>query len=205
MPETKMTRTTWGMVVLLMVAIGATAIHRSLASNQQQDHQHHQQASQPPTQSAASLPPLIANGADDPSAIPDLIAYEILLNSVAEDVATSEPERMRARGLAKKTGLPAEKLEALRNTANKFRVDIKGFDAQALELKDRHWPKPDPSVRGQLNALQQQKEAVLRQAFRSLLEGLSDEDREKLNKRLLEIKGRVKVYQEVPIEKYQKQ
>ncbi len=203
MAKTTMTKSKWMLVVLLMIALGATAINRSMASNQQQDHQHHQQALQTQAQPSASLPPLIADGAKDPSAIPDLVAYEILLDSVAENAAISEPERVRARGLAKKTGISADKLETLKNTANKFKEDINGFDAQARELKDRHWPKPDQSVRGQLNALQHQKEAALRQAFRSLLEGLSDADKESLNKRLLEIKGKVKVYQDVPIEKYQ--
>lgn len=203
MPKTKMTKSKWALVVLVMITLGATAIHRSIASNQPQDHRQHHQALQSQAQPSASLPPLIADGANNPSAIPDLVAYEILLNSVADNSEISEPERLRARELGKKTGLPADKIESLKNTANKFKGDIKGFDAQALELKDRHWPKPDQSVRGQLNALQHQKEAALRKAFQSLLDGLSDEDKEKLNKRMLEIKGKVKVYQDIPIEKYQ--
>jgi hypothetical protein len=48
------------------------------------------------------------------------------------------------------------------------------------------------------------KEAILSREFNSLLERLNDEEREKLNNRLMEIKRKVKVYQELPIEAYQK-
>ncbi len=199
---------TWTLVILVTVALSATAIRHTMAQAQQ-DHSQHQMAAQTSAATKDSGPPPIADGDTNPGAIPDLVAYEFLLNSIAEGPALSEPERLRAKMLAEemssvRIGLAKEKVALVKETANKFKDDIKSFDAESKGLKDRNWPKPDQSIFGQLNALQQQKEASLRKAFNSLLGQLSDEDKEKLNKRLLEIKRSVKVYQDIPLEKFQK-
>ena len=199
MPETKMSKTKWGLVVIVMIALGAAAISRSMAANNQQDHQHHQAAAQ-----ARDTPPqLIADGANDPSAIPDLVAYEFLFGSIAETPEMGEPEMLQARRLSLKTGLAVDKVHFIRKNADKFKGEIKGFDTQARDLKDKHWPKPDQSVRGQLTALQNQKEASLKKAVKSMMDGLSSEEKEAVNTRILEIKKKIKVYQDIPIEKFQ--
>jgi hypothetical protein len=195
-----MTKAKWMLVVLLMIALGATAIHRSLASNQSSAHQHHQQAQQ----GKKTLPPTIADGATNPHAIPDLVAYEFLLKSVADGAGTTEPERIRAKIFVGKTGLDEEKNKKLTATANSFRAALAPVAAQVKELKDRHWPNPSPSVMAQLGDLQRQREAILREQFNSLMEQLNDADKEKLNKRIMEIKSKVKMYPSLPIEKFQK-
>jgi hypothetical protein len=192
-----MTKEKWIMAIILVAGILAIGFIRSTASNSHLSHQHQQQAS-------ALLPPLMADGATNPSAIPDLIAFEFLLNSVADGLGTSEIERSRAKILAEKTNLPPDKIELLKSTANTFRLDIRNLDAQVMEIKDRHWPKPNPSVFNELSALQKQKEARLSGALNSLLAQLNDEEKEKLNNRILEIKKKVQVYQELPIEAYQR-
>lgn len=202
MPKTKMTKSKWALVAILMLAVGATAIHRSMASNQSQDHQHHQQAS-PPQQAQQNLPPLLVDGAIDPSAIPDWVAYDFLFHSVTNGPDDSDLERTRASVLAQKAGLSEAKTKVLKDTASKCREELKILKAQERALKDQHWPKPSESIMGQLTALQHQKEAALHRSFRSLLVQLDDEDIAKLNKRLLEIKKSAKVYQDIPIEKYQ--
>ncbi len=202
MPKTKMTKSKWGLVLLLMLAIGAAALSRSMASNQSQDHQHHQQAS-PPQQAQQNLPPLMADGANDPFAIPDWVAYDFLFILIADGPNNSDIERSRATVVAKQVGLSEAKTKLLKDTANKCREELKALKAQERALKDENWPKPSESVKGQLTALQNQKEAALHRSFRSLLVQLDDEDIAKLNKRLLEIKKTTKGYQDIPIEKYQ--
>ncbi len=201
MPKTKMTKSKWALVVLVMIVIGATAIHRSMATNQPQDHQHHQQAQKdkPKTQ------PLIADGSVNPQAIPDIVAYEFLFNSVADGAGLTEPERIRARIFADRIGLEYRNYQVLRVKANEFRAKLTPLDAQAKELKDRNWPNPSESVKGQLGSLQAQKENMLKRQIKDLERHISASDKEKLNKRLLEIKSKVKMYEPLPVEKFKKQ
>ncbi len=200
MPKTKMTKSKWALVVLVMVALGVTAIHRSIASNQPQDHQHHQQAQK----DKPKTPTPFADGAVNPNAIPDLVAYEFLFNSVADGAGLTEPERMRAKLFVEKIGLDDLQRKKVIATANGFREKEAPLKAQAKELKDRNWPNPSSSVMAQLGNLQAQKERALREEFRSLREQLNDSDKEKLDKRLLEIKSKVKMYPPIPLEKFQK-
>ena len=161
------------------------------------DHSHAQQKAVGP------MPPLLADGANNPAAIPDRIAYEILFNSITTAPQASEAERKIAQGLAKKTGLDDAKTELLRQISNDFKSRISAFDRQAMELKDRHWPKPSVAVMNQLDALQKQKEAVLDGMINSLPGRLGAEDAQKLSLRIEEIKKKVRSYQEVSIEAYQ--
>lgn len=206
-----MTKSKWIVVVVLACAlITVGAFKRTSASNaqptqavQNQDpHQHHQQSQQ--ARVPSEMPPLLADGATNPQAIPDLIAYEILFNSVAIPTAASEVDRLRANNMAEQTDLSSEKIETLRSAANSFRDKIANLDAQAKVIKDRHWPKPGAAAQNDLIALQKRKEAVLRQEFNSLTKQLNDEEQEKLNSRLLEIKRGVRAYQELPIEAFQR-
>jgi hypothetical protein len=195
----------WTLFILLAAVLVTTAINRTIASNHQQTnqpdhHQHHQQQ----RNQASALPPLLVDGALNPNAIPDLVAYEFLLNSVADGAGTTEPDRIRAKILVGKTGLSEQKNQALTATANSFRVALAPLNAQAKELKDRNWPTPSSSVLAQLDNLQRQKETILRARFNALLEQLNDDDKEKLNKRILEIKSKVKQYPSIPVEKFQK-
>ncbi len=159
------------------------------------DHTHMQQK--------GNMPPLLANGVDNPAAIPDIIAYEILFNSITTAPVTGEAERKVAQGLAKKMNLDDAKTELIRQSANDFKSRISAFDQQALELKDRHWPKPAPAVMNQLDALQKQKEGILNGIIKSLPERLGAEDAQKLLQHIDDIKKKVKVFQEVPIEAFQ--
>jgi hypothetical protein len=156
--EEMMTKVKWIMAAILVAGVLSMAIVRSTASNHHQERQHRQQTS-------TSLPPLLADGSTNPSAVPDLVAYEILLNSVADGagsdgIGSSEAERSRAGILAKKTKLSTDKIELLKATANTFKANIRNLDTQAMELKDRHWPRPNQSVFNELSALQRQKEGV---------------------------------------------
>ena len=182
-----------------VIAVLATVllIGAGVGKSKSHDHSHAQQ------KAVGQLPPLLADGANNPAAIPDRIAYEILFNSTATTPQTSEAERKVAQGLAKKTGLDDAKAELLRQISNDFKSRISAFDRQALELKDRHWPKPSAAVMNQLDALQKQKEAVLDGMINSLPGRLGTEDAQKLSQRIEEIKKKVRAYQEVPIEAYQ--
>ena len=198
MPITKITKTKWALALLLMATVLAIPLIRSRASNNHQPN---------PQQTKDSLPPLLADGATDPSAIPDLIAIEILFKSVSvtDNDGNNETERSRAKAFIGQTKLAADKAEKLTAFANNFRESIRDLDAQAMNIKDRHWPKPGPEALNQLSALQKQKEAALNRVFTSLLENLNDEDKGKLFLRLQDIKRNVKVYQGLPVEAYQKQ
>src|SRR5262245_7251361 len=200
MTRLKMTRTKWVVTLLLAVSVLSAPFMRSKASN------HHRSQEQ---KAPATLPPLIADGSVDPDKIPDMIAFEILLKSVevrsiADGVGDSELERLRAKVLAEKTNLPADKIEILIATANNFKDSIKILDAQAMDVKDRQWPKSNQAAINQLSGLQKKKDTQLRQAYLSLLSQLTPEDKAKLFSRLREIKKGVRAFQGVPTEAYQK-
>lgn len=185
-------------VVPVIVALAVVLlIGGGVGKSKSHDHSHKQQAA------TGQLPPLIANGSENPAAIPDRIAYEILFTSITTTPQAGEAERKIAQGLARKTGLDNAKAELLRQIGDDFRNRISTFDRQATELKDRHWPKPSVAVMNQLNALQKQKEAVLDGMIYSLPGRLGAEEAQKLSQRIEEIKSKVRVYQEVPIEAYQ--
>lgn len=178
-----------------MALAAALLIGAGVNKPKSHDHAHMQQK--------GNMPPLLVNGADNPAAIPDIIAYEILFKSITTVPVTGEAERKIAQGLAKKMGLDEAKTDLIRQSANDFKSRIRAFDQQTLELKDRHWPKPSPAVMNQLDALQKQKEGILNGIIKSLPERLGDEDAQKLSQRIEEIKKKVKVFQEVPIEAFQ--
>ncbi len=177
-----MTKTKWVLVALLAgTLVTAATLKRTMASNDQfvqnpDQHQHHQaqQQRRPPS----DMPPLLADGATNPYAIPDLIAYEILLNSVALPTAVSEIDLLRVKILAEKTNLDPDKVGMLKTAAHAFRDRIISLDAQAKVIKDRDWPKPGPAALNELSALQKQKEAILSEVFNSLVKQLSNEEKE---------------------------
>ncbi len=181
-----MTKATWSSILLLTVGVLSIPYFGGIAPNRHQAHLFQQQTPAPP-------PPLLADGAINPSAVPDLIAYEILLTSVAE-AGAAEVDGLRARLLAEKTKLPADKIELLKVAANTYRANVKRLDAQAAEIKERHRPNPAQTAAAQLGELQRQKEAMLSGIISSFLGKLNNDEKEKLNKRLLEIKKNVKVY-----------
>jgi len=188
----------WLFVVPVIAALVAIlVIGAGAGKSKAHDHSHKQQ------QAVGPAPPLLADGASNPAAIPDRIAYEILFTSITTTPQAGEAERKIAQGLARKTGLDDAKAELLRQIGNDFRNRISVFDRQAMELKDRHWPKPSVAVMNQLDALQKQKEAVLDGMIYSLPGRLGAEEAQKLSQRIEEIKKKVSVYQEVPIEAYQ--
>jgi hypothetical protein len=199
MPETKMTKMKWGFVALLMVVIGAAAISRSVASNKQQDHSAHQQA-----QGKKEYQPVLVDGSKTPNAIPDLVAYEFLFNSVANGAGTTETDRIRAKHYIGKTNLKEQKQKLIIEKANGLKENIKTLDAQAKEIKDRNWPNPSSAVMAHLNQLQAQKEKMIREQIDTLRDQLSNEEKELLDLQIIEIKQKVKVFQPVPIEKFQK-
>ena len=195
------TKVKWSLVILLTAVLVTTALNRTMASNNQQadQHQHQHQQNQ-----VSALPPLLVDGALYPHAIPDLVAYEFLFNSVADGASTTESDRLRAKVFAGKTGLDDQKRQVLTTMANSFRATLAPLNAQAKELKDRNWPIPSPAVLAQLDKLQRQKETILRERFNALMEQLNGSDKERLNKRILEIKSKVKQYPSIPVEKFQK-
>lgn len=151
-----------------------------------------------------ALPSPLADGATNPDAVPDLIAYEILLNSIAGN-SVGELDRLRADVLAKQTKLPVEKVELLKQHALNFKLEIKALDNEVEGLKKAYWPKPSPAVMNQLAALQKQKEAILDRVVHAFVDRLNDDEKQQFNTRLMEIKRSVKVYPEPPIEVYQHQ
>jgi hypothetical protein len=207
-----MTKSKWIVVVVLASAlITVGAFKRTSASNdlpvqadQNQDpHQHHQQLQQ--ARVPSEMPPLLVDGATNPYAVSDLVAYEFLLKSIADGGANeTDAERGRAKMLLDKSRLGEKDAALLKAVANGFKGGLTALDAQAKAIKDRNWPNPSRNVMDRLAQLQQQKETMLKQRMDSLFSLMSEDQRTKLNERILEIKRKVKVYQDVPVEKYQK-
>ncbi len=199
MPETKMTKMKWGFVALLMIVIGAAAISRSVVSNKQQDHSAHQQ-----TQNKKEYQPVLIDGSVNPNAIPDLLAYEFFFSSVANGAGTTESAKRRAKYLIEKIKISEQTQKLITDKANGIKEQLKPLDAQAKDLKDQNWPSPSSSVMAQLNNLQAQKERMIREEIDTLQGQLNDKEKEELSLQILEIKKRIKTYQPIPIEKFQK-
>jgi hypothetical protein len=193
--KTKLTAAFLTTAVLVTAIFNATKASNHQQHDQSNQHQHHQ---------TTALPPLLIDGEKNPVAVPDLIAYEFLLNSVADGALTSNQDRARAKIFADKTGLNPQNLNSLAAIANSFKQGIDPLNMQVKALKDRHWPYPSQAVMDQLANLQKQKESVLKARFDALLIQLDKGEKEKLDKRILEIKRKVKIYQGTPVEKYQK-
>jgi hypothetical protein len=208
-----MTKSKWIVVVVLAGAlITVGAFKRTSASNdrtvqavQTQDpHQHHQM-SERQAGTPVEMPPLLVDGATNPQAVSDLVAYEFLFRSIADGGANeTNAERDRAKILLDKSKLGEKDAALLKAAANGFKGGLTALDAQAKTIKDRNWPNPSRNAIDRLAQLQQQKETMLKQRMDSFLSLMSEDQRAKLNERILEIKRKVKVYQDVPVEKYQK-
>jgi hypothetical protein len=180
-----MKKAKWALVTFLAIGSLSVLFFASVASDYHKTHSHQQRPS--------NVPVPVADGATNPSAVPDLIAYEILFNSVADE-GSGGLEKSRAKLFGEKTKLSVDKIDLLRSTANYFKVSIKHFDAEAMGLKDAHWPRPAPAVLNQLAALQKQKEATLNAAVNSLLTLLIFDAGLILANGILESKKKVNVY-----------
>lgn len=113
-------------------------------------------------------PVLKRNGAVNPQAIPDAVAYEFFFKSLISSPAEGAQGQNRAKAFALQTGLDDNDAEWLLQDAQKVYQEISKLDRQVKEIKDRTWPNPAAKVWSDLRALQRQKDAVILEQVQSL-------------------------------------
>ncbi len=114
----------------------------------------------------------IINGAEKPNQIPDLIAYELFLRTVAEN---------NARGLVKRAGFDDEDVEKIMIEAYRLNQILEPLDKRAREIKQNKNKSQAPQTRTELLSLQTKKdEAITRAVTRFFPQDLSKEEMNKL-------------------------
>ncbi|HWQ31235.1 MAG TPA: hypothetical protein VNQ79_00005 [Blastocatellia bacterium] len=151
------------------------------------------------------LPQLIADGAQQPDAIPDWVAYDFLLHSIAPPATATDRDKKIADALARETGLGNIKTYVLQRLADETNKQISVLDQQASALKDQYWPGPGPEVMQQLADLQKQKEAIIANFIAVLPTKIGEDGAQELSRHIRNhIKSKVRAFKEPPIEVYQK-
>lgn len=181
-------------VVSLIVGI---SLQQSAASQpiQKQDHSQHVQ----------KQPDLVADGATNPEAISDRVAYELFFRSIVAD-ETNAASVKTADLLAKQTGLEDFRLTNLKKLAKDLQQDIFVLDEKAREIKDKYWPNPPDSAFVELNILQAQKEKLIDAAIEKLpTELYSKTSANRLHAYVLSLKAKMKAFKDVPMSAYQRQ
>lgn len=150
------------------------------------------------------LPDIIIDGAKQPDAVPDWVAYDVLVHTIAAMPTAKSGDKQAADNLAKEVGLDGVKTPALQRSAYAVVHEIASLDRQVAEIKDQHWPKPSKDVLDQLSDLQKQKEAILAKFASELSVSLGIDGAQSVSNHIRNnIKPKIKVFREVPIESYQ--
>lgn len=116
----------------------------------------------------------IFKGSERPDQIPDMVAYELFLRTVAEG---------NARSLVASAGLNAEQVEMVLAQANSLNLALERSDMRSKELKTSRTPIDSPQTRTELLRLQENKEGlVVDTVTRILPSGLTSEPMSKLER-----------------------
>lgn len=155
--------------------------------------------------------PYVTDGEKHPERIPDHVAYSLLFRMIANRKTDEEKGRIRAylaeAGLGK-SGCPTcpkmQPQDASRGTdadadaliaaAEEYHRRVGVLDRRAKELKQRGKAEAIPNVKGQLTALQRQKEVLVIGIVNSLSARLSANGLEKVRQHVNErVKRKVKI------------
>ncbi len=155
--------------------------------------------------------PYVIDGAKHPELIPDHVAYSLLFRLIANRKTDEEKGRIRAyigemglgrpqcktcpKVLAQDSGRGTDAdVDALIAAAEEYNQRVSVLDRQAKELKERGKAMSIPNVKGQLTALQKQKEALVTQIVNSLPSRLSAHGLEKVHRHINNrVKQKVKI------------
>ncbi|GEM_PF-1738295 len=114
----------------------------------------------------------VIKGAEKPNEIPDMVAYELFLRTIAEG---------NARNLVERAGFKDEEIEKITNEANSFNFAVEFADRRAFELKADKEKSSDVQIKSELVNLQKKKDELLEKVVnRYLLPNLSNEGTNKL-------------------------
>lgn len=114
----------------------------------------------------------IIKGSEKPSEIPDNVAYELFLRTVATG---------NARGLVKRIGLDDEAVEIIMREAYSLNENLEHFDRRAFELKTSKGSSENARLGSDLSNLQTKKQEIVERSInRFLAESLRDEKMNKL-------------------------
>lgn len=127
----------------------------------------------------------IISGAKEPKQIPDNVAYELFLRTVAEG---------NARALVKRTGLTDEQVEKVMVAAYSVNHYIESLDRMAKELKLKQTAATKQQTKIKLLDLQKKKEQIIAERVEiHLKKALSNEAEDKLEDFVeTEVKGNLK-------------
>lgn len=121
----------------------------------------------------------------NPEAIPDQIAYTLLLRLITQHQADgSEVKKEQVRSYIGGMGLQESDIDALLATSELFKQRVGELDNRAKEIKDRTWPNPPQHAWEDLRSLQRQKEAAVGNLIASLPNRISPDGMRKLRAHL---------------------
>src|SRR5262245_22092683 len=134
------------------------------------------------------------DGAQNPQAIPDHVAYGAVLRMLMPR-QNSDFERRRALAWANIAGLDEAAANELYAVATEFGRRITPVDRQIAEVKNRStWPDPDEQTKRQLNELNTQKEQIVIELMASLPTKMGASSVDKLRQHINEkVKRKIKV------------
>jgi hypothetical protein len=157
------------------------------------------------TQSKPDQSPNIVEGANDPDAIPDYIAYSIMFRIISSSQQLGKKRTrayIRHLGLGDKEcptcssqiGQKDQDVDTLIEAADEYNRQVSILDQQAREIKERTWHNRTPEARAALSQLQRQKQELVGKTVASLSVRLRPEALEKLHQYINEgVKRKIKL------------
>jgi len=134
------------------------------------------------------------DGAANPSAISDRVAYQMLFYSLYVRPRAGLEKRRALAAAASNNELNDTEIDALLAAAEEFQSRVSVLDRKAAEIKDRHWPNPSAEVMAQLTELQRRKEAIIDEIIDSLPNRLGADGAAKLHNHVNDrVKRKIKI------------
>lgn len=174
------------LLVLLVGLLAVVAASRGKNGAKAQTGEKQQQ----PKRVAQEVPGTI-NGEQNPSSIPDRVAYLMLFRTLQErdlpkpNIYARSYVTRAVQGEACETCVVSEEngrdVDAMLSAVERFQVATSPLDNEVKRIKDREWPNPSPAVMNTLTSLQRQKEAIVDQVVAELESHLSAQGRSNLS------------------------
>lgn len=154
-----------------------------------------------PAQHEKSLrldPPGTVNGAENPTKIPDEVAYSLAFRLIEKHRFDNKDKRLQ--GYFKLIGLDDSDKKSLLLAADEFQERVGRLDKQAAEIKNKTWPRPDSSVMAQLTELENQKKAIVIAITSRMLSRMSTNGSLRLQQHVNNhVKSKIKMFPPTPL------
>jgi hypothetical protein len=139
------------------------------------------------------------NGKADPASIPDSVAYEFFIKSLAAAPLEGSSGQRRIEAFTKQAGIKDSQAPSFLAEVQNSYIRLAAFDRRAGEIKDQTWPNPDSSVWLKLKEIQLQKDAAIAEEVNALIGHRTAEIGAQIRQFVnTHVKARVKGYADQP-------